>query len=279
VFGLAVSLGSAARAADSSPVDFVAQALGNVGDVVRRISDKTNFGYDRNISILGAYVRDGQAVSLRRRLEANQPYGFVGHGDGDTLDVDIDVYDPYGNRVAYDDGPQPLALVEFRPRQAGQYTITLRLRKCRQSWSFCALAILRDGGWNVPDRNLIDAAGRCLVQCKRVEQALGRVRFIEQPNQWTLFGGVVEQGDDISLGNMQLGDGLRVFVGTADNHAQSMDLLLTPHNSQRVLGEDSKSGASPVFWCPTQVRGSYDVRLRNTQSRGASLMFAAALAR
>jgi hypothetical protein len=277
-FVLAASLGSAARAADNSPVAYVAEALDNVASIVRKISDQTGFGYDRNISILGAYVRNGQSVSLLRWLDAGQKYGFVGHGDRDAVDLDIDVFDPSGNRVAFDNAPQTLALVEFMPHQSGQYTIVLRLDRCRQPWSFCAMAILRHGGWDVPVSNMLGAAGRCILQCRQIEQAQGRVRFIEQPNQWTLFGGVVDQGNDVKLLNMQLGDGQRLFVGTADDHAQDIDLYLTPHNGQQVLAKDDAGDPTPIFACRTQAQGTYDLRLNNARSRGASLMFAAALA-
>jgi hypothetical protein len=277
VFGLAVSLGSVARA-DDTPVDFLAQALGNVGDVVRTISDKTSFGYDGGVAILGAYVRSGQTVKLNRWLEANESYAFLGHGDRDTLDVDIELQDLDGNRIASDSRSQTLALVEFKPKQAGKYTIALKLSKCQQSWSFCAMAILKDHGWKVPDKNLVDAAGGCLRQCNKVAQVFGRIRFIEEPNQWTLFGGVVEQGDDISLGNMTLGSGQRRFVGAADSHAQDIDLFLTPNESQWILGKDDRDDALPTFAYPTHGQGRYDLHLKNARSNGASIMFAAVLA-
>jgi hypothetical protein len=46
------------QAQDAS--EFMAEALGKVAGAVRLISDKTPYGYDENISLLGGYIRAGQ---------------------------------------------------------------------------------------------------------------------------------------------------------------------------------------------------------------------------
>jgi hypothetical protein len=277
VFLAASTGGDSARADDAA--DYMAQALVRVAATVFEVSSRGDFGYDQNISLLGAMVGTGQSVSLVRELHGSQTYAFIGNGDRDAIDVDIDVFDPLGTRIAFDHDSSALAVVKFTPAYTGRYTIALRLDRAATTKSFCALAILRRGGWNVPPQNLGDAAGRCLERCKAAARQAGTLRFLDYLNQWSLFGAVQEQGEEVTLANFAMGNGERVFVAAGDNHADDIDLYVNLNGSGAVVAKDVDRDSVPMFgyWADGGLR--YDVRLKNERSCHASLMFAAVLSR
>jgi hypothetical protein len=265
------------RAHAEDAADFMAQALSKVAGSVLQISQKTNYGYDENVSLLGGCIRTGQSTEFIRELRAGESYVILGRGDRDALDVDLSLFGPDGQRVAADLDRDAEPFVEFRPWQTGRYTISLKVERGMAGESFCAMAILRRGGWNVPAQNLIDAATRCVGKCRDFAPLAKSLRFGNEPNQWSLFGGVLRQGESIGLTNIHLGHGQHLFVGAGDSHAQDIDSFLTLPFNGSIVAKDTAPDPVPTFGCQTQDRDVYEYRLKNERSDGASLMFAAAL--
>jgi len=276
-FVLSVLLVPAPARAEDTTV-YMTEALDNVARGVLNINDFRSFGYDDHISLLGACVATGRSVTFSRQLWADETYGFVGDGDRDVIDVDVDIFDPNGNLVASDRRPDTLAAVMYTPRRNGRYTISLKLDRARERWSFCALAILRRGGWTVPPVNLVNAASRCINKCQVFAHARNGLRFVDQPNQWTFFGGVLNEGESLAMRNMHFGLGPHIFFAAGDDHARDIDLRLTEPGSRLMLGPDNGPAPQPIFRCQTEQGADYELELRNERSGGPSLMFAVALA-
>ncbi|MEM7455732.1 MAG: hypothetical protein AAF456_15370 [Planctomycetota bacterium] len=56
---------------------------------------------------------------------AGVPSGLTVDGDGDT-DLDLFIYDPYGNLVAWDDDYTDYCICNFVPQYNGTYTVKIK---------------------------------------------------------------------------------------------------------------------------------------------------------
>jgi hypothetical protein len=258
-------------AARADATDFLAQAIGRVAGKVRVVSNKSNFGYNEGTSLLGAYMAAGASTSFRQELVAGNTYEIWGGGDDDATDLDLAVYDPDGQRIVVDEDPDATPGVRFRATRRGYYTIRLALAGSRAKGSFCAMAILRDGGWDVPADNLILATARCVKGCQAIANQGLKLRFHDEPNQWSFFGGVVPQGQATTIKTMTLGEGGRIFIAAGDSHARDLDLFLLDDDGDPIAG-DNKDDAVPVFFFPTRAGRSYRMRLMNERSDGPPLV-------
>ena len=272
--GLCVPL-QTCRADDAT--DFMIQAVSGVAETARKIQDKTRYGYDDNISLLGAYIRTGANVTLTKQLKKGEKYAFLGSGDDDAQDVDIYINNANNERLAEDSDSDPKAVVEFEPPKTAKYTIVLKLHKSKTKASFCALAILRKGGWNVPDSNFVDAMSTCIATCSQLGKERKDLHFHDQANQWSLFGGVLESGSEAALTNITMGSGKRILVAAGDNNAQDVDLFLLS-SSGEVLTKDDEPDATPIFEYKTSSTSTYGVRVKNSKSKGPAMVIATILA-
>jgi hypothetical protein len=266
-----------ASRADSDATNAMIQAVSGVAETARKIQDKTRYGYDDNISLLGAYLKTDASVTLTKQLKKGDRYALLGSGDEDAQDVDISINDSNNERVAADTDNDPKAVVEFEPKQTGKYTIILKLHKSRKNASFCALAILRKGGWNVPDSNFVDAMAKCIATCSQLGKSRKDLHFHDQPNQWSLFGSVLEMGKETTLPNITMGEGKRIFVAAGDGNALNVDLFLL-NKSGNVVEKDDEPDASPIFEYKTSSSSTYSVRIKNVKSKGPSIVISAILA-
>ncbi len=253
----------------------MAKAVANVMAAARTVNDLSDYGYDDGICILGAYVRHGASASITCSLKADERYLLLGGGDDYAEDVDIHLLNADGKEVASDTDTDATPVVRYTPKYAGKYTLRLTLYKARGS-EFCALAIMREDGWDVPVSNLVEATGKCIVAGALINDEVGNAVFHEEPNQWSFFGAVMREGDSVSLTNMKMERRRHAIMATCDGVADDIDLALLD-NQDRVFIEDTgpESVASVVY--RTGDHASYGVRLKNEKSSGASLVVAAIL--
>lgn len=275
--GMVACVGSAFAREEPAPTKYMKEAVGNVAGIVLKVNAIGTLGYDDGISLLGGFVRRGQTLGLTHELRSGVEYAFLTGGDSDVLDLDMEISDEFGNLAAFDRGPGEYAVVRFTPGRAARYTIRIKLESCRAKNSFCALAILRDGGWNAPENNVVKALGDTLEMCERIV-SLGRsVRFLNEPNQWSLFGGVQRSGSSMKLSNMHLGTARHLIVGAGDVHAQDIDAYLRVPGFNALIAKDDQPDPRPVIDVVTIERNDYELELKNEKSDGPSLMFVAAL--
>ena len=86
--------------AEDDATDFMMQAVTGVAETARKIQDKTRYGYDDNISLMGASIRTGASVTLTKLLKKGEKYALLGSGDNNAQDVDIYINNSDNERVA-----------------------------------------------------------------------------------------------------------------------------------------------------------------------------------
>lgn len=261
--------------AEWSPGKHMAKAVANVMAAARTVNDLSDYGYDDGICILGAYVRRGASVSITQSLKADERYLLLGGGGDYAEDVDIHLLNADGREVASDTDTDATPIVRYTPKYTGKYTLRLTLYKGRGS-EFCALAIMREDGWDVPVSNLVKATGKCIAAGALINDEVGNASFHEEPNQWAFFGAVMREGDLVSLTNMTMERRRHAFLATCDGVADDVDLFVLD-NGGSVVAENVKPDAVPLVLHRTGESSSYGVRLKNEQSRRPSLVVAAIL--
>ncbi len=80
---------------------------------------------------------DGRRIVVR--LEAGRSYLFQGACDQDCPDVDLEVLDPLGARVAVDVETDALPKVGVAPAQTGDYTVRIWLAQCTSAPCFAGV--------------------------------------------------------------------------------------------------------------------------------------------
>src|SRR5262249_38416983 len=134
------------------------------------IGDETDYGFDTNLSILGAFLGDGKSATFTKTLEQGRDYVILGGGDQSIVDLDLEVSDEFGNLVAVDQiGATPI--VKFRATFTGRFTLKATAHKADRG-GFCCVVILRKNGWKVPVKNLADALGALMQQCDSLDRTL-----------------------------------------------------------------------------------------------------------
>jgi len=75
-------------------------------------------------------------------LQSGRSYRFLAAGDADAKDVDLEVRDAAGKRVASETSTAPEASVDFRPESTQQYKVYVRLYASRENLPCVCLAVL-----------------------------------------------------------------------------------------------------------------------------------------
>ena len=273
---LLATIAGGTEAAEWKPGIGMTQAVGRVMGSVRRIGDNTSFGYDDGICIMAAFLRPGANIDFTRPLVGGQEYVILGGGDFDVEDLDIEIFDPYGRPLTRDVLNDPAPIVRFFAPATGIYTLRQKLFKARTG-SFCVVAVLRAGGFDVPVSNLLVATTNLIDFCTRVNQNRGGgVVFHDAENQWAIFGSVLRPNEATTITRLALGQGRRVIVAAGDNNAADIDLFVLDQAGNTVV-KDDESDATPI--ADIQVHGvnSAGLRLHNVQSRGPALVLSAFL--
>ena len=162
---------------------------------------KTNLGFDWGVTFMGALLQPKSFINWRMQLEAGMRYAFLGGGDNNAVDVDLAVVDAEGRILARDQLADAKPVVAFTPSQTGVYIVRMTLTQAPRP-SFCALAILRQGGFTVPVKNLTTSLQK-IMAAGRLASQRASVRFHEEPNQWALFGAVLRPGDTTTVSGLK----------------------------------------------------------------------------
>ena len=162
----------------------------------------------------------------------------------------------------------------FAPAKTATYTITLTLEAARRA-SFCALILMRKGGYDVPVDNLKDALVKAILLGARANDQMGGAKFHEEPNQWSLFGTILAPATAITLNRLRLEPGQHVVVAAADDSAKDVDLVLTD-KAGRVIAKDDDDDATPVVGAATDGQ-PYNLQIKNHPARAPALVIATVL--
>lgn len=267
ISSLAVALLFSPPQAKWTPGVGMSESLVSVLGAVDSVTDD-DLRFDYGVSVLGAYLRPGQSVSLNKTFAGSSSVlAFVG-GANSSGDLDIKVTKG-GTLIKEDADADSDAAVIFKP-VSGAYTITVTLASGRAS--FVTMALLRDGyGWQVPLRNLL-VAGNEVIKNASSLGSLASLKFLDGSNNWCVFGGVVEKESYLQMDQLQLTGKFPSIVGGCDESSSDIDLTVY-NSSMKVVDFDDDDDDYPTVVLDGPV-SSASVRLYNADTSPSFSMFA-----
>jgi len=141
------------------------------------------------------------------------------------------------------------------------------------------ITILKKNGWTLPVGNLDKATtkitGALQLADEMVQKNGQRADLRRASNQWSFYGGVLRQGADMGVTNLNLGFGYRVFVGAGDAFAQAVNLDLTDANGLVVQQDRKYNAVAALDYFPNG--GAYGVRVYNARATGPAVVIMAVL--
>jgi hypothetical protein len=247
------------------------QAIDEMLVAVRLISDDAQWGYDDvGICMAGVYLREGTTYELVRTFQGGVEYSLIAGGDEDARDVDLQVFDASGERVAADTRADRMAVLKFTPEDSASYTIRLKLFRSQRD-AFCSFAVLRRGGWDVPVINLDTARISFLAMCGlvvlRAEELDAQTEFLVRPNQAAVFGEILRAGASTTLRNVDLGTKPTYILTTGDVNARDLDLYLKSSRGT-VLASDTDADAPAIVPYLPKSGSSYRIDVANESRNG-----------
>lgn len=235
---------------------------------ILRVSD--NYGYDdTGICMAAAYLAPGGAYEMTRYFSTGDEYVLLARGDTDATDVDLEILDDAGNRVAADESVDRMALFSFSPTDSGEYTIRLKLYDAERA-AFCAFSVLRAQGHVVALGDDLLTVARFLQMCEAVSQevrtAKAAAQFLAEPNQAAIWGVVLRGNESASISNVDLGNALCFIMAAGDSQSDDLDVFLDDA-AGNVLEQDIETDAEAVLaYLPEKGRADYTVRVKNADS-------------
>jgi hypothetical protein len=267
---------AAAPAADDSTKKWVpgqrmtkaaARALGSA----KSISDSTDFGFDYDLSILGAFILTGKSASFTKSLEKGHEYLILGGGDDNVEDLDLLITDENNKKIAEDDQTDAAPLVRFKAPSSGRYTLKATAYKANTG-GFCCVVILRKNGWKVPVKNLADALDSLMKACNFLDSKTSDQQYFHSVNnQWALFGSVLEKGQETTIQNIDMGTGKRVILAACDGVASDVDLYVKDRND-KVVVKDEEADNTPICRINTTNYQGAKITYKNVASKKPSLV-------
>jgi hypothetical protein len=271
LLALAASAREVHAQSPKGPGDYIGEASQRLGDMIEGAS-RADYGlYLDSFLLGGSFVKlnQGNWVKIAEvDLERANSYIFLAAGDGDALDVDVQVLDPNGNMVAQDVTNNVTASAEYSPAVSGRYALRLRLAASRGNFPcYCMAAMLRKG---TGDKRLLTSKGASGY----INQAAGRLgRMIDNSTRagyrpaadaLLLTGAELRQSktDWIELGTVDLDPNCTYIVmGAGDADATDVDIQIQSPDRTVVAKDDSTNVDATVEYRPP-ARGRYTIRMR-----------------
>jgi hypothetical protein len=122
--GLSLGLLSAPAAAQDEWTQQVQNLLARASDIA-----KSN-GMSMTHNIFTGSLNRGATTYVTADLNFGKSYQMVGVCDNDCSDVDLEIYDPSGNKVASDVLDDDTPVVSLQPGKSGTYRIKVMMIKC-----------------------------------------------------------------------------------------------------------------------------------------------------
>lgn len=266
-------------AAAQTPGDYMRQAVENVLVKAALLQETLGMSLiDGEVSVLGGFMDEGDRIGWTTTFHAGTRYALVGGGDQDVDDLDIIVYDENGDIAWQDVATDNYPVVEFEPRRTARYTVYLKLFDAPVA-SFAAMALLSENGVGLPISRLNEAVETYNLQVDVITDRMDVGSFHDEPNQWALYGVILDDGEDASISNMSMENGRHVVAASGDHAAEDIDLFLTDDTEADWVCKDDEPDAVPLISCWTNGSGKYRLRIENFDSAGRSLVIATVLER
>lgn len=235
------------------------------------------YGMTDGICFLGALLKkNGGYSEMNLYLNSSNTYLFVGGGDDDASDIDIVIKNSNGTTVASDSKDDNYPVVNFEPSYSGTYTI--RLLNYSDELAFCALTILRTGGYVMNLDNMDNAIDKIFTVCNNINNRESKdVSFHSYQNQWCFYGYYIASGASQTITNIDMGYESHYIVGAGDYRASDVDICLTNSNATSELKCDTESDATPIVSYTTYSSNKYGIKLKNVNSTSKSFLLACIL--
>ena len=142
---LAMLSGVSPAGAQEAQGVFITQAASRL---TKLIDSANKDGYhlkDNSFSIGGGWIKQSKKdwIALYKvQLTGGKEYRFLAAGDKDAKDVDLEIRNSNDDVVASDTDTDPNAIVNFRPKTGGLYTIRVRLYDSRDNLPCVCLGIV-----------------------------------------------------------------------------------------------------------------------------------------
>ena len=208
------------------PGRYMAQAIEGLADQVAAIQSRSTYGiYAGGAALVGGYFREGESASWRVELAEGVGYAVVGAGDEDARDVVLRVYYPGDSLLAEDLTPDATPSVVFQVPVEGVYRFELQLAGAARG-SFCALAILERGAFEVPTESLRQVTARFVSQDAMAGLMTQGMYYHEGDRGWALFGASLDSGATTNIWRLDLDVKDHVIQAVGDDAVQDVDLSL-----------------------------------------------------
>lgn len=126
-------------------VGLAAPALADTDDQMRMIEGVfRDRGYESNGFERHGTLSAGESTRHEVYVSSGRHYFAAGVCDNDCSDVDLAVYDQYGNSVGSDTEADDFPLVPFRASYTGTYTVEIRMYQCSTSYCYYRVATFGD---------------------------------------------------------------------------------------------------------------------------------------
>lgn len=270
-----LGMASSACAQGQTSATYLKQAFIRVTDSASGAAKLGNFGYDDGISILGAWVDSRDSVNYYVPLTKGVNYMIVAGGDNDSQNVNLEIQDADSKVVASENRVAADAMLNFAAPSTGWFTLKLTLAKARDNLPcVCVACVLKENGHQIPLKNLDDSADKLMNLFSETDKLLQkenkRLEFRRARNQWGLYGAVLKQGESISVTNLDLGAGRRLFLGLGDQNTEDVDLFILGDNN-KVLAEDTKVNREAIIGF-TPGTGRFGLRMLNYKGNGPAVI-------
>ncbi|HEX04195.1 MAG TPA: hypothetical protein ENH10_03440, partial [Bacteroidetes bacterium] len=200
--------------------------------------------YMPGISVMGALFDVGEEISWTANFKGGTTYILMAAGDDDATDVDIHVSDSKGNRILEDTETDANPMLEFSPGKGGKYTVTVKLYAADAS-SFCSLVLMQENGVSLELEELTNCVDTGLLTAAESGFA-DDLAFIDEDNQWSLYGAPLGSGESITITNIHLKEDVNILLGAADSNCSDADLTLYDAYDNE-LESDTQTDKVPVL--------------------------------
>lgn len=247
--------------------NYMASALTKTFEKAGYLEENTDYGFGEDFCLLGGFAETSESMDWKTRLEFGKEYVLIGGGDEDATDIDLEVYDPSGNLVVQDDESDNNPVVNFRAKSAGEYTFRLKLYECDANGSFCAMAIMEEGGYTIPQSRLETTLATMGQLWANAEESLD-VRFHDKADQWSVFGSVIGPNESRTVRKLDMGDNDALLIGACDNFTNDIDLCINDGDGDPIEC-DSLEDNEPVVQHTTDNAYYYGLTIKNVDGNSS----------
>lgn len=247
-----------------SYMEGVMATMSATGDAV--LAQHSDFGYKEGISFLGAYMGEKQSATWSFNVKSGVQYIIFGQGDQDVADLDIFITDSKSKAIAEDSEVDNSPVVVFTAKETGTYNLELELFDSSGVGSFCGVAILQQGGWQIPADNVLAAITKSLMFADAMVGQGLTIDYFNLPGSWCVYGGAVEQGKDLGITGLNLGSSNLIAFASGDDNSQDTDLALLSSDGKKTLAEDTDVSEVSAIQYVTDAKARYRIKMLNQAS-------------